>query len=434
MERGGVCVEKIRVGVFGAFRGGVMAKALAAHPDAELVAVCDQHQPALEEVAKLAYKKGLTVALYENFEDFFRHDMDAVILANYANEHAPYAVRLLDSGRHVLSEVMPFETMAQAVALIEAVERSGRVYAYGENFCYMKGPMEMRRRYEAGELGEVQYAEGEYVHDLISLWPHITYGDRHHWRNRIFPTFYCSHSLGPMITITGRRPVQVVGFETNYNNRLYNLERGAVRVPMWACGALEMVTMDNGAVFKSLHNGLKRQPPSHNFQIYGTKGSMETDRFDSDNKLTAYTERTGDKACNGKLETYDPVRVLSVKEAEVFTGHGGSDFYPTHFFLQKILGREDGQKYSIDVYTAADIGSCGILAYRSILGGNIPMRVPDLRDKRQREPYRHDHACTNPAVAGDQLLPVSPQYDVDSIPDEDFEQIRRLWLERRDLE
>ena len=52
---------------------------------------------------------------YENFEDFFLHDMDAVVLANYATEHAPFAVRLLDSGRHVLSEVLPCETMAQAV-------------------------------------------------------------------------------------------------------------------------------------------------------------------------------------------------------------------------------------------------------------------------------------------------------------------------------
>ena len=59
--------------------------------------------------------------------------MDAVILANFANEHAPYAIRLLNSGRHVASEVLAVKDMAEAVALTVAVEQSGEVYAYLEN-------------------------------------------------------------------------------------------------------------------------------------------------------------------------------------------------------------------------------------------------------------------------------------------------------------
>ncbi len=33
--------------------------------------------------------------------------MDAVVLANYAHEHAPFAIRCLNEGKHVLSEVLP---------------------------------------------------------------------------------------------------------------------------------------------------------------------------------------------------------------------------------------------------------------------------------------------------------------------------------------
>ena len=128
--------NKIRIGVFGAFRGKTMIQVLAYHPDAALVAVCDRHRPLLDEVGKLAEEAHIQVALYEDFEEFFQHDMDAVVLANYANEHAPYAIRLLRAGRHVLSEVLPCQTMAEAVALIEAVEESGKVYAYAENYCY----------------------------------------------------------------------------------------------------------------------------------------------------------------------------------------------------------------------------------------------------------------------------------------------------------
>lgn len=403
-----------------------MIEILADHPDAVVVAVCDKHRPLLDEVKKLAEEHGLSVALYENFEDFFQHDMDAVVLANYANEHAPYAIRLLKSGRHVLSEVLPCETMSQAVELIEAVEESGKVYAYAENYCYMKASFEMWRRYQNGDIGEVQYAEGEYVHDCSHMWPMITYGERNHWRNRMYATFYCTHSIGPILAATGRRPVQVVGFETNLNKSRWTdhpLEIG----PSGSAG-LELITLDNGAILKSVHGNLKREPCSTNYEIYGTKGMMETNRWKLEG-MSAYLE--GEKLAQGQVTHYDPEQFINPEMAAKFGGHGGSDFYATHFFIEKILGNPEGQKYSIDVYTAVDMGICGILAYRSILNGNMPVKVPNLRNKEERDAFRNDHACTNPEVAGDQLLPVTTLYDTNSVPDEVFEHTRQLWLEGR---
>ncbi len=416
---------KLKVGVFGAARGKCMIDVLAKHPDAQLVAVCDKYKPLLQEVTKLADTTGIKVAVYEDFEEFIRHDMDAVVLANYANEHATYAIRLLKSGRHVMSEVLPCETMAQAVALIEAVEESGKVYAYAENYCYMNQTFEMWKRYERGEIGEITYAEGEYVHDCSSIWPQITYGERNHWRNIMFSTFYCTHSIGPMLTISGRRPVQVVGFETPLNRQMIDL--GSLD---GGCGAVEMITLDNGAIAKSVHGGLKREPGSINYEIYGTRGMMETERFDS-SQLNVYIE--GEKLCHGDLKKYAPEKFVSADLAVAFSGHGGSDFYATHFFLQKILGRPEGEKYSIDVYTAVDMGICGILAYRSILNGNLPVKVPNLRIKEEREAYRNDHACTNPVVAGDQIL---PNYHTGNfaIPDAVYEKVRRLWLDGKNAE
>ena len=77
---------------------------------------------------------------YDNFDDFIKHDMDAVVLANYANEHAPFAIRAMKLGKHVFSEVLPVQTMKEAVELIEAVEETGMLYAYGENyFSFVNG-------------------------------------------------------------------------------------------------------------------------------------------------------------------------------------------------------------------------------------------------------------------------------------------------------
>ena len=247
-------MKKIRVGVFGGFRGMTMIDALLEHPDAEMVAVCDKDQDILNQVKQKAAEKHCAVALFKSFDDFIQYDMDAVVLANYANEHAPFAIRCLRAGKHVLSECLPVETMAQAVELIEAVEETGLVYAYAENYCYMSHSFEMWKRYQNGDIGEVQYAEGEYIHDCTSIWPDITYGDRGHWRNRMYATFYCTHSIGPMLTITGLRPVQVVGFETNPN------EQFADEMGCWRGAGIEMITLENGAVLKSIHGDLKREP------------------------------------------------------------------------------------------------------------------------------------------------------------------------------
>lgn len=420
--------KKIKIGVFGAHRGMVMIRVLLNHPDAELVAICDKHVPTLEKARAEAEKYGAQIALYTDFEDFFRHDMDAVVLANYANEHAPFAVRLLNSGRHVLSEVLPCETMAQAVELVEAVEKSGKVYAYAENYCYMWHSFEMRRCYEEGAVGEVMYAEGEYVHDCSAEWPGITYGEKEHWRNYLYPTYYCTHSLGPVLTITGRRPVQVSAFVTQQNNTVRPLG-----IREGECGAVLMVTLDNGAIVRSLHGHLKRDKHSYNYLLYGTKGMMEAQRFQptygADEKPELHIFSEGEKLCIGETKNYVP-KPNEVHRAmtEKFPSHGGSDFFPTHFFIEKILGRPDGMKYSIDVYTALDMGICGILGYRSALTGNIPVKIPNLRNPEEREVYRHDYKCTNPRIAtGEDLLPCYPTGS-NEYPDEVYEEVRQMWL------
>ena len=410
--------KKIRVGVFGGYRGNTMIQVLYDHPDAELVAVCDKYQPILNKVKQEAEAKGITVALFNNFDDFINYDMDAVVLANYANEHATFAVRCLEKGMHVLSEVLPCETMAQAVRLIEAVEKSGKVYAYAENYCYMLKSFEMWHKYEEGAIGEVTYCEGEYIHDCSRIWAEITYGDKNHWRNRLYANYYCTHSIGPLLTVTGRRPVQVVGFETPPDPQMVNLGT-------YHGAGIEMITLDNGAIARSVHGLLKREPGSTNYMFFGTKGMMESGRFKEENKIfNLYRE--SDKLCIGDWRKYDPEPSIAKEFVAKHASHGGSDFYATHFFIEKILGRPDGMKYSIDVYKAVDMGICGILAYRSVLNGNAPMKVPDLRDPAQRDAWRNDNACTTPEVAGDQLLPRT-SFPAPEIPDAVYDYVRAIW-------
>ncbi len=410
--------KRLRVGVFGAVRGIAMIHIILKHPDAELAAVCDRSEAVREEVLHTAKSYGVEdLPIFSDFDDFLACDMDAVILTNCANEHVPFAIRCLKAGKHVLSEVQACETPAQAVALIEAVEEAGLVYAYAENYCYMSHTFEMQKRYRSGELGRVLYAEGEYIHDCSSIWPRLTHGDREHWRNTTYANFYCSHSLAPILTITGLRPVAVNGFEMPPSEDMRSL----------GCpfsSGIEMVTLEGGAKVKSIHGYLKRTPGSVNYQLYCERGMMETGRLAPSRSLNLYKE--GAVRCQGHWEQFEPVSDIMTDLAKECPGHGGSDLYPVHFFLEKILGRPGGA-YSIDVYTAVDISLCGIFAHRSMLEGGNTLLIPNLRLPEERDAWRHDNACTNPAVAGDALLPRT-SYPGDPIPDSVYENVRAMWL------
>ncbi len=412
---------KLRIGVLGAGRGRSFVGQVVHLPDAELVAVCDRFQPGLDRCRRIAEQAGFyDIAYYTDFEAFFRHDMDAVVLANYAYQHAPYAIRFLDSGRHVLSEVLTCATLKEAVELIEAVERSGKVYSYAENYGYTPARWEMRRRYRNGEIGELVYGEGEYIHDCTSdpanIFYTIAYGQRDHWRYQCYSTFYCTHSLGPILQMTGLRPVKVIGLETQHPQ--YCLDMGITS----AAGGIEMVTLENGAVVKSVHGNVKHtKSQGHAFVLNGTKGAMQS--LD-ETHVEAYFEDPS-VPYEKRFQTLEAP--LLVAEAAK-SGHGGADFYTTYYWVRTIQGDEAARDGIIDVYSAVDMCIPGILAYRSICSGNLPVDVPDLHDRAARDAFRNDTFCTFKDVAGDMWVPNNIQ-DPAPLPDEVYDRQKALWEE-----
>ena len=411
-------MKKVKIGVLGAYRGSSMINYCKRVDDAEVVAICDKIPEALEAQRKNA--EGLNITFYDNFEDFIKHDMDAVVLANYANEHAPFAIKAMKLGKHVFSEVLPVQTMKEAVELIETVEETGMIYAYGENYCYMPAPYEMKKLYKQDKIGEFEYGECEYIHNCESIWPSITYGEKDHWRNNKYSTFYCTHSLGPIIHMTGLRPVLVTGFEGTKNER--NLRMGA------KAGAfgIEMVTLENGGIVKSIHGGLYKD--SIWYSVYGSKGRMECGREDAKEghiyKIYVNADNFSGEYGDEKLESYNPTHGNEDK-IEGF-GHGGSDFYSMYHFVEKIKGNPDAD--IIEVYEAMDMFLPGMFAYRSILDGGVPKEIPNLRDKAVRELWRNDTACTDTKVAGDMLLPTFSK-GTPEIDDSVYDYMKKLWDE-----
>ena len=408
---------KVRFGVIGGGRGKAMMRFSTEAGSSELVAVCDKYPQVLEEVRKDFDPEG-KIAYYTDYDEFLKHDMDCVVLANYANQHAPFAIRAMKAGKHVVSEVLPAQTLKECVELIEAVQETGKRYFYAEDFCYFPGTKKMKELVDKGVLGEFQYGEGEYMHNFTeATWNRLTLASPDHWRNNMSAFFYCTHSLGPLIHISGKRPVSVTGFEGPFNARTARLGMKA------GAFAVEMVTLENGAILKSLHGcGVSRH--SYWYSLYGSKGRMETARRDA----AAGFVKTLYVNCDENEDVKDTGAVQvdttdSISDLAKGYGHHDADYYMMYNVVQALRGDKNADV--IDEFEAMDMLLPGFFAYRSALAGGIPMTVPDFRDPAEREKWRDDTACTDPAVAGNMLQP-SYSKGTPEIPAENYARLKTV--------
>jgi len=250
------------------------------------------------------------------------------------------------------------------------------LYSFAENCCWMRPVLEMKRLYREGLLGEYMYGECEYVHDCTRAWDRLTYGQPEHWRNRIGATIYSSHALGPILDITGARPVSCIALTTP--NRL-GREVGRRGDDM----GVVLCRMDNGAITKVLVGmALRREPLTHWYSIYGTKGQVENARGEGEEAIHVYLEDD----FPGTGRTYEPAFLQELAWAPD-GGHGGADAQMIEDFLQAVLA---GGPPPVDVYRALDMTLPGILGHRSALQGGERLEVPDLREEAVRARYEAD--------------------------------------------
>lgn len=413
-------MKKVRIGAVGGARGKDLFQYCIGSDRAELVAVCDFNEEVLENLRTFFGEKHADVILLKDFDDLLKLDLDGIVLANYANEHAPFAIKCLDRGINVMSEVLPACTLKEAAELVDAVERSGKIYYYAENYCFLDAAREMKRLCEKGLLGNIEYAEGEYFHNCEPIWHSITYGQREHWRNHKHAFYYCTHSLGPIIHATKLRPVSVTGFEPPYNGKMYRC--GAYSAPF----AMEIVTLENGAIARSCHGQTTKG--SVWYSLYGSLGHVEAARE---------TEKSAGDAAHGTVyasldlkegESCDEVdRYIPQSKykgiAEV--GHQLADRYIIGEFISALRGEECDV---IDVYEAMDMFLPGIFAYKSVLAGGIPQAIPNFRNKEERDLWRNDVSSTYREISGEYTLPAYSKGEVE-IDQSVYDGLYKKWRE-----
>ena len=375
-------MEKIRVGVFGVGRGMDLAKNFMLL-NADIVAICDNHK-GRREAAMARLDK--SVAVYDNFDAFIEHPMDAVILANNFYQHAPYTIKCFEKNIHVFCECTSNGTMAEGVELVRAFEKSKSIYMLAENYPQMLFNREMKRIADTGSLGKILYAEGEYNHPVDPWDAEFTKIYRfypEHWRHFLPKTYYITHSLGPVMYMTGATPQKVTAFAM-FEPKTENVPTADHNAD-WAANITTF--NDDGSVFRV--TAFSQYGAHHNsYRLCGTRGQIENLRGMGDQVMLRYNKwNTPEGEEEQKL--YTPSWHDKDEEIIRKSGHGGSDYLTARMFLDCV--REGKQPpHPFNVYSAIVMASVAILGHRSVLEGGKTYDVPDLRLEENQKLYEND--------------------------------------------
>ena len=160
-------MRPFKIGIVGVSRGKfILAMEELLREDIEVVAVCETNPKVIDTLREQKVLRD-SVAVYDDFDAFLEHGLDAIMLCNYFHEHTPYAIRAMEKGIAVFSETTAAPSLGECVELVEAYEKYGGKYMLGANCLYFRAVQTMKKRMEEGKYGKISYADAEYVHPFV---------------------------------------------------------------------------------------------------------------------------------------------------------------------------------------------------------------------------------------------------------------------------
>jgi predicted dehydrogenase len=364
---------KYQVGLVGLRRGEGLTRALATHPQVKIAALCDIKK---DVVAAMGQEFNLPDnRLFTNFDDFVNIPLDIVVIATPIEFHAYQTIASLEAGKHVLCEHTPAYTIEDCERIVNTVRRTGKTYMLAENSSYLQYIREFKRIIDAGKLGEIYYAEGEYVHDIAYLLIDPETGDRL-WRYTRAPIWYCVHCLGPLLMLMNDRVVKATGASTG--NHTYPNESIAF-IDM----EVGLFQTEKKAVIKILRSQVaKRYPPYLEFHsLYGTQGFVENGRTSRANKGLLYIEgemaqeSAGERSAAGAQVIDCPWVDPNAPPEALSGGHGTSEYYMVRDFIEAL---NNNVRPPHDVIRAMDYTVPGIVAHEAAMKGGVWLDVPQF--------------------------------------------------------
>lgn len=126
----------------------------------QVVAVCDMSEDAAKAAAE---KYGISQTYTDVAEMLANDEIDAISIIVPNKFHAPLAVQCLEAGKHVFCEKPPALSAAEVKGMIKAAEDSGKKLMFNFNNRARPESVEMKRRIDAGEIGQVNSAQSKWI-------------------------------------------------------------------------------------------------------------------------------------------------------------------------------------------------------------------------------------------------------------------------------
>ncbi|MBQ1272223.1 MAG: Gfo/Idh/MocA family oxidoreductase [Clostridia bacterium] len=151
--------KKVRIGIVGCgWIGGVHLEGYLKMKDVEVVACADLIPGKAE---KFLAKYGVEgVRCYLNHKDMIdNEELDAVSVCTYNCQHAEPTIYALEHGLHVMLEKPFTVTLDEAVAIMKAEKKSGKILTLGFQPRMSENMKMIKKIVQSGELGDVYYLQ-----------------------------------------------------------------------------------------------------------------------------------------------------------------------------------------------------------------------------------------------------------------------------------
>ena len=359
-------MEKIRLGVVGlGHRGRSMFKNIGTTSGVEPVCACDlrrelfyesqRNEPPLAEAMK-------GVTFYEEFDKMLAEEsIDVLLVETPALCHADFCAKALARNIHVYSDIPSVANMAEAELLWKAQCNSSALLMTGATTMGWGFVLALQDIHKKGLLGKPYLLEAEYIHDCRYLWEETP------WRkpspgNAQNPAYYCTHGLGPLLSIMDEDLRYVNAFTTGSH---------VTDVPEANDANIAVYQTESGVTVKQTNSFINNyKAATHSFRVFGTEGCFE--HLARRGNIPEWTGFSSNRMYGAKDYTQLPIGFQPL-DLPVSFGHGGADSYMWYSFEKALRAKaatapcslRDGLRMTIP----------GIFAVQSIMQGGKKLTI-----------------------------------------------------------
>jgi predicted dehydrogenase len=363
-------MDKLRLGVVGlGHRGRAMFKWVSMGIDGiDPVAACDLNQDLWFE--KVNAQETMANAMpqvkfYDDYEEMLKEaKLDILMVETPATCHAEFCAKALSMGINVFSDIPTVNSLEEAEMLWKSVNESDKMLMTGATTLGWGFVLAMQDLYKQGLLGKPYYLEAEYIHDCRYLW------EESPWRKTNIPITYCTHSLGPLLSIMDEdlRTVSCV-------------DTGSHVTEFPECHDLMTAhfTTDSNVVVRLTRSSINNCTTGHHsFKVFGTEGYFE--HLSSRGAQAMKTSFSSNKLYGAQELTEIPIGFApreieerKKKNPHAGFGHGGADSYLWQLFVDAL--REGEKMAPVTFKEGLRMTIPGIFAAESARRGGETLKI-----------------------------------------------------------